>query len=268
MKKVLIALGIGCGVLLIGGVIAMAVLGYACKKSLGGMADWGKKFSAQQEKIKALDAQYSFNAPPEGQLLKLDEARLQSYMEIRKQVWAVFKEFEAKSKSFDTRTQDGKKAGFGDAMEAAKMLGDLTYKVRDTFITGLEAKKMSPREFHTITGAIYSTAINRAGMDMKAGQEKATADMAQQRSEIETKLNDPATSESDKAMLKAQLEAMEAQEKMAAGMSGMANADPATVTANEALIAKYKSDVDTYANPALDAFLADENMGKGFMQMK
>ena len=62
MKKVLIALGIGCGVLLIGGVIAMAVLGYACKKSLGGMADWGKKFSAQQEKIKALDAQFSFDA--------------------------------------------------------------------------------------------------------------------------------------------------------------------------------------------------------------
>ena len=103
---------------------------------------------------------------------------------------------------------------------------------------------------------------------MKAGQEKAAAETAQQRAELETKLNDPATSEADKAMLKAQLEAMEAQEKMTAGLAGRAQSDPATVAANEVLIAKYKSDIDAYANRALDAFLADENYGKSFMQMK
>ncbi|MBI3181482.1 MAG: hypothetical protein HYZ28_05010 [Myxococcales bacterium] len=260
MKKVLIGLGIGCGALILLVVVATVGLGMWAKGKVKGMVEAGEQMEEQQSELKALDKKYPFTPPPKGQPLKIDDDRLTDYLAIRAGVAPVFKSFEEKSKDFEKRNRDKKSLSAG--LEAMGMVGELFRQVRAAHIEQLDAQKMSPTEYHSITAAIYTSHIGKGMAQMQRGQREA---LEKQVAELEQRMEDESLSDQERELIEKQIEAMEQQlESLPAGDAP--SADLAVHEANAALLDKYKVQIEKEANPALDIFLlgSGEELGKAF----
>lgn len=255
MKKVLIGLGIGCGGLLLLGFIAIVAGGFWVKGKVQGAVEHAEALEGQNTQLKGLDEKYPFEPPPEGTPLKLDEQRLKDYLAVRAGVAPVYKGFETKVKEFDDKNKGTKSLGAG--LEAVGMVTELIKETRAKYLEELERQKMSPKEFHSITGAIYSSHMGKGMAEMQAGHRDALANATAQ---LEQRLEDKSLSEEQRQALAQQLEAMKAQ---AAAMPSneLPQEDLETYKANLALLEKYKVQIETEANPALDVFLLGDNEG-------
>ena len=101
-KKVLIGVGVGCGVLMLVAVIAAVAGGLWLKKASDVTAGF-EQVSDQQEVLAELEREFPFDAPGEDELLTLDEQRLAAYFAIREEALPVFQAFEQKGKDFEAK---------------------------------------------------------------------------------------------------------------------------------------------------------------------
>ncbi|MGZ3457776.1 MAG: hypothetical protein ACXU86_04645 [Archangium sp.] len=261
MKKVLIGVGIGCGVLLLVGVL-MAVGGaWWAKGKLENVAEAGKAMEAQGKQLASLNDKYPFTSPPKGQPVALSDARLQEYLAIRASILPVYKKYEEQAKSLDHK--NGQQADLGDAMKAMGLLSGLMKEVRAKSIEQLDAHKMAPREFHAITAAIYSPAWGQAGPEMRKAQRQNLAGMKEM---YEKQLADPHVPDEMKASAKEGLETVNKQLADLPAEDGPTEAEKLHL-ANSKLVEKYKVQSENDRSAGFDIFLIDDkgdSLGEAF----
>ena len=98
--------------------------------------------------IQKLDETYRFEEPPDGQV---PEERLMAYLAVCELAKPEVEKLQAFGKSHES----GKEGSWSDAKDALKLTTALTGAMR----RGLEAQKMSPKEFHFVGNAMRSARI-------------------------------------------------------------------------------------------------------------
>ncbi len=260
MKKLLIGLGIGFGVLVLG-VIAVLVVGAFWLKGqvedvTQGAAEFAEKAEAVEKKIADLDRRFPFQAPAKGVPVSITESRLQEYLAVRATLQPVFKTYEAKAKELEASAGDN--PGFGDAMKAMGQLSSFLNTLRSTWLDGLEAKRMSPKEFHAISAALYTSnwgvaigdfqkthrpAIEEAKKSLQAQLASATEPALKQALEVQV------------AALDEQLAALPEQQ--------LAPETERVHRANHELYTKYKTQIEEQTAHGLDLLLAGDSSSLG-----
>src|SRR5688572_3292089 len=150
-KKVLVGVGIGCGSLMLLGLIALGVGAWWVKGKVDGIVETGQKMQAAGQELAELDRSFPYTPPPEGEVLALNEARLIDYLAVRETALPVYAEFEKKAEAFKAKHGDNEEADVGAAMQATSMMTELLIQVHGAYAAGLKKHSMSPREFRTIT---------------------------------------------------------------------------------------------------------------------
>jgi hypothetical protein len=162
MKQVLIGVGIGCGVLLLAGVGLVVAAGSWAKDHLGGAFEATQRLQAQEAELVRLDTRYPFEDAPRGQVLALDEKRLDAYLAVREETLPVFKAFEQKSEAFEQRhgdTNPGQAEEIHAAVAATNLSVGLAVDVRAAYIAGLTKHGMSPAEFQALTHTLRTSLL-------------------------------------------------------------------------------------------------------------
>ncbi|XXF75634.1 hypothetical protein P2318_21545 [Myxococcaceae bacterium GXIMD 01537] len=268
-KKVLIGLGIGCGVLVLLGVIGVGVTAYFAKKALGGAIEASKQTQAQETELQELNKTFAFTPPADGEVLALQEARLNDYFAVRDSALPVFKEFEAKAAKYNDFKDgpDGKGAqpSVSDALEAGTIMIEILPKVRGAYIEGLKQHRMSPVEFTSITGAIYNSYIadsanqfDEATENQREGLESGLAELRQQLEDPELSEEVRANLKEQEATLQTQLDGLAEVEKKGLGIKVSEKARD-VAAANLKLLEKFKDRIENGQNPAFDALVATGN---------
>lgn len=265
MKKVLVGVGIGCGALLLIAIVALVAGGYWVKSKMGGAVEVAQEMKSQQKEIESLDAKYPFQAPPEGEALKLSEGRLKQYLAVRASVAPIFKSFELKAKDFEKKNK--KEKSLGAALEAVGMGTEMIREVRAKYLEQLEAQQMAPTEFHGITGAIYSAHLGRGMAQVQKGQREALQRTIEA---LDKQLSEKSLPEEQREALSEQRAAMEEQLAELPPEGEELTPELAVHEANAALLDKYKLQIEKEANPGLDVFLfgTAEGMEKAFAPFK
>jgi hypothetical protein len=265
MKKVLVGAGIGCGALVLLGIIGVVVAGYWVKEKVGGTLASVQQASAQaqaQQKVLAeLEKSYPYTPPEEGEVPVLEESRLLAYLDVRETALPVFQEFDQKSEAFQEQHEGDEDPDLGAAMQAIGMATELFSKVRAAYIQGLKQHRMSPSEFQTITRTLYTSLITDATGKARQASVHARAALEQTLEELRAKLEDETLSEEARTALEQQEELLSAQFEsfppLDAELDGSALSEQskAATAANLALLEKHKERIESAANLALDGFL-------------
>jgi hypothetical protein len=262
MKKVLIGVGIGCGALVLLGVIATVVGGFWLKSKMGDAVASVQQLQAQEQEMQALEQSYPYTPPPPGEVRVLQESRLLDYLAVREAALPVFQEFEKKTQDFQQRHQDDETPDFGAAMKAAGMATELITRVRAAYIQGLKQHRMSPREFHTITRTLYASFVSDTMEEAQLATARARFQTEQTLDDLRARLEDETLSDQERAilveqeeMLAAQLDALFPEEALAADGPALSEKSKAAATANMALLEKHKASIENVANLAFDGFL-------------
>lgn len=276
MKKVLIGLGIGCGVIILGVIATVVIGGMWFAKKAGGSLEAVKQMQVQQEELAKLNKSHPFEAPADGDVLPLKEERLLTYLSVRESSLPVFKTYEEKSKAFqekhDTKNENANPS-FDSAMEAANLMMSMMADVRTAYIASLKQHGMSPNEFQTITSTVYASMVAQSTEAMKGMSAKALEAMEKQLAVVEKKLQNDKLSAEERADLEAsQAELQEQVGAMSeiedgAGDQAPSEASKQATAANMALLKKHEERVKVMANPAFDGFVlgggSDDLSGAG-----
>lgn len=254
MKKVLIGVGIGCGVLLLLVVGAVVAGGMFVKSKVEGMAAGAEKMEAQSKELNELDRDFPFEVPPEGTPVKLDQARVEQYLAVRAALAPVLKKYDEKGKQFENKKQED--VSFSDATAALGMTFEMVQELRSAFITELKKQKMSPKEFHATTQAIYSSAFGEGMVEMAKANEQALTESI---TALEQDLKDESLSAEDRQALEEQLEGARADLEEAKKAVNDAPGAAEINAANAKVLATYKERIAAEANPVLDGLLLSDN---------
>ena len=262
-KKVLIGVGVGCGVLmlLIAGVVVAG--GLWAKKKFDDTTAGFEQVGEQSEALAALDKDFPFEAPGEDELLQLNEQRLSAYFAIREEALPVFQAFEKKGKAFEEKHKDNDpdSANVGAAVEALGLMGQLVAETRASYIESLKKHRMSPREFHAITQTLYATYVAGAVQGMQAASAQQREGMVKLVEALDAQLEDESLGEEQRALLQQQRDALHAQVEAADtavdAQQPTSEKSKAALAANAALLEKNQERIKKVANPAFDAFVID-----------
>lgn len=265
-NKVLVGVGIGCGVLILLGVIGGGVVAYMAKKTFGGAIEAGQQMAAQENDLKALEKDYPFTAPAEGEVLALQEARLNDYFSIREAALPVFKDFEQKAEGLN----QGEQAGIADGLKASSMLAEMMSKARGVYIENLKKHRMSPREFHAITTAIYTSAMTETMGQLNDAMAAQRGQSEQMLAQVRERLDDPNLTEEERVqlqeqetVLQTQLDAITEGENAGADMPQLDEKARGVAAANLELVKKFDERIKTAYNPAFDAIIMTPDMQQG-----
>ncbi|GHG87139.1 hypothetical protein [Comamonas sp. JC664] len=263
MKKVLIGLGIGCGVFILAGIGLVLAGGIWAKNTFGGSFEAAQKMQAQEQELQQLNASNPFTPPPEGQVLPLDEKRLLAYLSVREAALPAFKAFEVKNKEFEEKhggNAEGK-AGFNAAMDAANMFMALMVDVRTAYIGALKAQEMSPAEFQSITGTVYASMVADSTDQMRGFAEQGKKMMVTQLAQVDKRLASDSLTDAERAQLeesRAELQnTLDSIEADSANdeVEPLSEASKKAAAANVELLKKHKERVELMANVAFDTFV-------------
>ena len=264
MKKVLIGVGIGCGVIILVGIGALFAGGMWVKNKFGGSIEAAQQMQTQEQELARLNQSHAFQAPPQGEVLALDPKRLDTYLAVREEAMPVFKSFEEKSQAFEKEygTKDGQQnPSFSAALEAANLMMGLVSDVRAAYISGLKKHGMSPAEFQTITATVY-TSMMADGMEQARGaMAQGREQLDKQMEELDAKLAGDSLSEEERTQLEEAQSQLQAtmdsmDEGLGQGGQGELSAEAKKVAAaNVELLKKYEARVEVMANTAFDTFV-------------
>jgi hypothetical protein len=146
-----VKIAVGCGIaLVLAGIIAMVSIGAGAwwlkgkvEETTGDLAERAEELEAYQEKANA----NPFTQPADG---VVQEARLLKFLEVRKQVYAVY---EAHRSEFEG-LKDRKDAGISDVLK----VGGVMLDARLALLKGLAEVGMSEDEYHFIVQQVYHSA--------------------------------------------------------------------------------------------------------------
>jgi hypothetical protein len=267
MKKVLIGVGIGCGVIVLIGVGALFAAGLWAKNTFGGSLEAMQKIQAQEQELAQLNQSHPFQAPARGEVLALDAKRLDTYLAVREEAVPVFKAYEEKTKEFEQKHggKDGDKADFSAAVDAANLSMGLVADVRATYIGSLKKHGMSPAEFQAITSAVYvSVAAEGLGKTKEAMAQGREA-LEKQLADFDQKLAGDSLSEEERqgleearAQLQATVDSLDSQGDTPDSLSEDAKK---VAAANLELLKKYEDRVQVMSNAAFDGFVLGDAGG-------
>lgn len=252
-KKVLVGVGIGCGSLMLLGLIALGVGAWWVKRQVGDsfstMVEAGQKMQESTQELAKLDQSYPFTPPAEGEVAALSEARLLEYLAVRERALPVYAEFEKKSEELED-TKDAKAA-----LKATGLVTELLTKVHGAYIEGLKQHKMSPTEFRTITQTLYTSVVTGAADEAQRlgaeAREQALADVREQ-------LENESLPEEERTALEAQEQQLLQAEESLAEAQTLSEESKVAVAANLALVEKHQERIQSAGNLALDALLFGE----------
>lgn len=255
MNKVLVGVGIGCGSLVLIGIVASVAVGLWAKGkmeesgiSLGQLEETGKRTQAVQKQIVALNSKYPFQAPPKGHPARLEEERLKEYLGVRAALTPLHQEIEQQVEAL--KPKEGEKGDVQNTFKAIGMMSQLFTGVREKWVVELDQRRMSPREYGAITSALHASRLGHA-----SGRLRDT--MMETKQELEAQAADERLTKVDRARARRRVKEVEAQ----LARLPATEADPGEITElhahNAQLAEKYQKDLETYANPAFDALLQE-----------
>ena len=172
---------LGCGIAVVVVVLGVAVL------FVGGVF-WAKNkaekyvadVTARTEEIDRYEKEanrHAFTAPADG---LLSEPQLVKFLEVRKQIFAVYEQHKAEFDSLAARTADKKQLSLGETVEAGTLIARLAADVRLAQMKGLAAIGMSEPEYRYIQEAVYKSAwgreLQKSGAPQVSDQVGAMAD--------------------------------------------------------------------------------------------
>jgi hypothetical protein len=203
-----------------------------------------------EQRATEINKRYAFAAPPKGQPLALAEDRLQDYLKVRAGLKPVLDEFEEKSKNF--APPEGEEPSVGKLLQASGMILGLKADLNSKWMDGLEQHKMSPREFHAITAAVYA-----------AEWGKAKGEAPQRQREMYEQLKSGLTKQAtDASLTEAQRESARQQiaviDKQLAALPAANTPPPESqkiYEANAAISEKYKQKIEEASSAGLDVLL-------------
>lgn len=257
MKKVWIGVGIGFAVVVLVGVVALVAGGFWLKGQVEGAAGDARALSEQlaktEERATALNERFPFAAPPKGVPVAVTEGRLDEYLAVRAALGPVYRTYEEKAKALEASA--GEKPGLRDAVRAMGTLSELFGAVRTAWLDQLEAKRMSPREFHAITAALYSSnwavAIGEARRQERPALEGLKTSLETQLAAAEGEL---------RAAIETQL--VDVKDRLAALPAGTAPGEAERVhRANHELFLKHQTRIEEQAGHGLDIVLLGGDHG-------
>ncbi len=258
-NKVLLGVGIGCGALVVVGLVAIGGVAFWAKRKMDGAVEGLKDAVEQEQQVVSLNEKYPFTPPPEGEPLKLDEKRLEDYLAVRAAVVPVFKSFEGKAKDMEKR-YEGKGDSIGKGLEAMGALTQLYRSVREAWLAELDRRRMSPREYHAITGTVYASYIGKGMAEMQRGHRD---ELAKAIAELEERRDDEGMTPEAKKVVDEQLEAMKAQLE-SLPEKGEVDEKVKVWDANAALLEKHRKRIEEQANSGVDVLLFTEGSAEGF----
>jgi hypothetical protein len=260
VKKVLIGVGIGCGVLVLFGVIAVVAGGFWVKSKAQELAQGGEKAQGMEKRVVAANQRYAFTPPQQGQPIQLTESRLQDYLKVREAMLPVFKDFDAKAQKLN-----GKEDGLNKSLQAFGLLSDLRADLTAKWLEELERQKMSPREFHAITAAVYTSGLGK----MKAELPKQTRTMYEQlKQQLQKQAGDESLPEEARTAAREQLGAIDQQLAELPKEEAMPPELQKRYSENFALVDKYKDQIAPATPAGHEIFLlgTDNEMSKAFQK--
>lgn len=206
MKKALIGVGIGCGALVLMGVIAMVAGGVWLSSKATDFVAGAEAIQEQQEQFGALNGRFPFTPPAEGELLELRQDRLDRWIRVSEQSRTLATELE------EVTSKTAEKAENASAAEAFSAVAAHTKKVmlavqdaRAKLLTHLEQAEMSPAEYVALTQAVISTGATAYVEEAREGVDQMRSAMEETRKELEAKLADPETSDEERQAMQAVL---------------------------------------------------------------
>lgn len=260
MKKVLIGVGIGCGVLILVGAGLVVAGGIWAKNTFGGTVAAAQRIQAQQQELVKLDTLHPFQAPAPGEVLALDAKRLEAWLTVREEVLPVFKAQNEKLEAFEkAHGGNGQQPSLSMAVDAANLVTGMTVEVRAAYIASLTKQAMSPTEFQAITTSLYASLATEGEEQAQGATGQDRERMEQQLAELDKKLGDESLTDAERAQLEEasdQLETtLESMEEAAKARAAVSDAAKKVAAANVALVKQYTQRVELTANEELDGFL-------------
>jgi hypothetical protein len=258
-KKVLVGVGIGCGTLVLLGMIGLGAGAWWLKRQVGdsvsNMMVSGQKMQALGQELQALDKQHPFTAPAEGEVLALSEQRLLSYLAVRETALPVYEEFQKKAEAFEDEHEGKENADVGAALKATGLLTELMTKVQGAYIEGLKKQGMSPREFRTITQTLYSSMVTGV---VDQAQKAGAAAREEALESVREQMKDPSLTEEQLAEMKEHEQALLDSAEDPEGVEGapvLSEASKAAAAANLMLMNKYQERINSAGSLAMDTLL-------------
>jgi hypothetical protein len=210
MRKVWTEVGAGLGALAVlavvafGGVVVRAK-GRAQERLTAAM----QEVRTQKAALAELNTRFDFPAPGEGQLVVLDEKRMDDYLAVRRKALAALEELQEE----EVKSRSSRREGEGRAVEARRQQAERTARLQAAIAEGLREHRMSPREFSAITGQLmHGPGAGDEGTReaLRAVQEGARK-LAHAERKLAKQLEDDELPEEAREMIAAQRESLEEQ---------------------------------------------------------
>lgn len=257
-KKWVIGLGLGCGGLLVLGVVGLVAAGYWANANMGGTGvDAVMDAQARTQRLAELNARHPFTPPAAGGVLKLEEARLETYLTAREATLPAFHAMEKESVAFVE--QHGAELDRRDTRSLLKAAGAsmrMVGKVQTALIQNLEAHGMSPLEFQNLTAVVYppppSAQPAAAAAVSRPTDPENIAALEQQLAALTPQLEDPKLTEAQRLQLEQRRAGLRKSLTLLEQASGKDVKD-----ANAALLKKHAARIAQAANPLFDQLLVN-----------
>jgi hypothetical protein len=238
-------IAIGCVVaLLAAGVVVVVVIGAGAYWAKGKIEEVGGNISARTTEIADYEKKANanpFTRPEDG---VVQEARLVKFLDVRRQVYAVYEQHKAEFEGMDKK----KDAGLSDLMK----FGGLVADIKLAQAKGLAAAGMSDTEYAFMIESIYKSGL-------ASGFEKDTGKPLSQYAQDALKQAKEATRQANEAAKKAGVPGAEGvspedlekmQKEIDDGTSSLHSLD--VPKANIELFRKYEADIKKYAMGGLE----------------
>jgi hypothetical protein len=153
---------IGCGIVAVGGGVVIAIaLGFGAywlkgkaEQMTGGVEAMGRK-AEEIESWERKANENAFVAPADGVIA---EDRLVKFLDVRRQVYAIYDQHRAEIEHFAARTKEKKDLSVSETLEGAGKLAGLAADVRLAQMKGLAGVGMNEEEYRYIQMAVYKSA--------------------------------------------------------------------------------------------------------------
>jgi hypothetical protein len=155
-----IAIGCGC-ILLLGAAAVVGVVGVGAwwaKDKLSDATGGLEKIAAATQEIERWEKKANanpFTEPPDG---VVQEARLKTFLDVRKDVFAVYERHKPEFDSLGERTKGKQELSLSETIEAGGQIARLVGDIRLTEAKSLAGHGMSQKEYRYIQVAVYKSA--------------------------------------------------------------------------------------------------------------
>ena len=234
---------IGCVAIIVGVIIVIAAGGFFVRSKF---KEFTEGPGETEKAIEQLSKEYPFKEPANG---VISEQQLKRFLAVRKQIFSVYKKYEAELKKLE-----GKDADFSVLTKGLTFFNEL----RKEHAGALAAQKMSREEYQYIVNAVYKTWMASGTKDVMKDQ--SFGDLAEKQLKesiegIDKQLKDPGTPETVKQALQKTRDELQQQldnlpkNSVVKQMDSTLESVPAE---NLALFKKYEKEIKEYSMAGLE----------------